>query len=163
MKQKRIVLFVTGFILCIILILLFLTNSTKTCTWQDKERKISVNVPRSWTFQNIPSFQGDDVLEASPDYGLELYINGKQNNCIYLFYRLGTLSFREPGMTVGDFQTKEGKTGTLYTVSNDTETTLAGHFDMGNYGFISKLDNTVFEENKKAIFSVIKSIQIIEY
>lgn len=139
------------------------TPNLQTCTYEDEERKITTKIPQNWTCKIMERTAATEDMEGSPNYGIEIYIDGNEQNSIYLFYQLGTVSFTQPGMLIDIFKTNEGKTGDLYTFFHDNTTTVFGVFDIGHYGFTTRLDNNLFNQNKKEIFSVIENIHITEY
>lgn len=164
MHRKSIyyVLIIGLFTLLIIAVIMLKRVSIQTCTYQDEHRKITVEIPKEWTFKVNNKFNGNESTEGFPDYGIEIYIDGDTKNKVYLFYQEGTINFSEPGMLSETFRTNKGQSGSLYTVLNDN-TRIFAIFDLGHYAITSELDNNLFSVNEKEILSMIKSICIVEF
>ena len=163
-RKSTFYLLIIGIITLIIITVIMLKRiSIQTCAYQDDYRKITVDIPKEWTFKVNNKFKGTESTEGSPDYGIEIYINGDTQNTLYLFYQEGTINFSEPGMLKKLFSTNKGQSGSLYTVSNDNTTRIFAIFDIGHYAITSELDNNLFKVKEKEILSMIKSIYIVEF
>lgn len=138
------------------------SGNIQTCIYQDEVRKMVINIPEEWTYALEKEFKGDENREGSPDFGIQLYIDGDTNNNIYFFYQHGTLNFQEPGITSETLKTKQGRAGKLSTAIQGDTRIIFVTYDIGHYAILARLDNNVFNANKKEIYKVIKSSYIEE-
>lgn len=167
MKHKRRLINYTIGVLILITIIVYALfikrNNSQMCIYEDDNRRFSIEIPKDWTYKIYNKFTGNETIEGSPDYGIEIYIDGDKNHSIYFFYQEGTLNLSEPGMSREAFKTKRGQSGNLSAIYNDNTTRIVIVFDIGHYAITTELDNSVFSVNKNKIFSMFKSIYIKEF
>lgn len=162
-KLILMVLFAGIFTLIIVIGIILKKGNIQTCTYQDDKRKMTVQIPKEWTYKINNQFKGDSSIEGLPDVGIDIYIDGDADNNVYFFYQDGTLIFDEPGMLIDQFETYKGQSGTLYKVNHNNTTRIITIFDIGHYAITTGLTNEEYELYEKEIFRMLKSCWIEEF
>ena len=126
-------------------------------TFTDKRFDFSVNYPASWRTE----VDKNSTLNANPDRGINIYIEGNKNEKIYVFSQVGPIGADQPSFAHEKFITNEGIDGEITYGDIDGKKQiyliLKGN---GYHGAIISVTNECFNNNKKQILGVLKSIKL---
>ena len=126
---------------------------------------IQALLPEGW--ESIP----EDVEEGSPDWGIRILAEGKEEALIAIRGQYGTLDVS--GLYPGPpetFLTDQGREAQYYKqeyASDQGEVftdryLVFGQLDSGFYGVSIQMPRSVFDRNEEAIQTLLKSIRITE-
>ena len=126
---------------------------------------IQALLPEGW--ESIP----EDVEEGSPDWGIRILAEGKEEALIAIRGQYGTLNVS--GLYPGPpetFLTDQGREAQYYKqeyASDQGEVFIDrylvfGQLDSGFYGVSIQMPRSVFDRNEEAIQTLLKSIRITE-
>lgn len=126
---------------------------------------IQALLPEGW--ESIP----EDVEEGSPDWGIRILAEGKEEALIAIRGQYGTLDVS--GLYPGPpetFLTDQGREAQYYKqeyASDQGEVFIDrylvfGQLDSGFYGVSIQMPRSVFDRNEEAIQTLLKSIRITE-
>lgn len=126
---------------------------------------IQALLPEGW--ESIP----EDVEEGSPDWGIRILAEGKEEALIAIRGQYGTLNVS--GLYPGPpetFLTNQGREAQYYKqeyASDQGEVFIDrylvfGQLDSGFYGVSIQMPRSVFDRNEEAIQTLLKSIRITE-
>lgn len=166
-KQNKILIIIISAILIIaaILLILLLPNE-KSYIFKTEETYFTVKFPSEWKVIEEPRQPGSSEFEPSPDEGIELLLNGNEDNFIWIYSQYGTLSHPEGNFNEEDFSTNKGIKGTLYKdreIPGNWYLVLDQDIAPDFYGaVVSFKDKELLNNNQKQVMNILESIDIKE-
>lgn len=133
-----------------------LTGDIKTYT--DKRFKFSVDYPAHWDSKVEKSWGSTKDHEASPDSGINIYVDDNKEDRIYVFAQVGHISI-SGNYKIDKFETKSGLTGDLYRSEDEgkIELILLLADQFGSASIHMSLDS--FKRNEKQVMGILGSIK----
>ncbi len=134
----------------------------------DKKLCFGVDYPSTWNSKIEEQIAATKEHNASPDAGIVIYVDGNQNERIYVFNQVGHIS---PGFSPHEdvqkdtFTTTSGLTGHIESLIHDGEIHAVLIFDdISNYlGFLGasiSMSTENYKKSEKEILGVLKSIRL---
>lgn len=170
--MKRTLIFTITILGCIIIIGLLGNKyilQQNAVTFEDTHGKIIITAPKNWSVKAQERTTGTENLEAFPDAGLTLYVNGNSDSCIYVFYQLGHISpaFSTEQQSSGEsVETQNAVQGTWYKISSEDiiqDMIIFDSFQGDNgvhYGISFHMNQETFNQNKEQIRKLISSMEL---
>ena len=129
-------------------------------TYTDEHAQFSVDYPSEWKTAVVPWEPATSDFEGSPDNGIKIFIEGNENEFIYVFgsegKASGYLSYPQE-----DFITKALLRGRISYTRQGEEYQVAVILDEGFHGAILHVGDACLTRNKAQILGILKSIKIL--
>ena len=129
-------------------------------TYTDEHAQFSVDYPSEWKTVIVPWEPATSDFEGSPDNGIKIFIEGNENEFIYVFgsegKASGYLSYPQE-----DFITKALLRGRISFTRQGEEYQIAMILDESFHGAILHLGDACLTRNKAQILGILKSIKIL--
>ncbi len=137
-------------------------------TYVDKKLGFSVDYPLNWNSKIEERIEATKEHNATPDVGIHIYVDGNQNERIYVFNQVGHIS---PGFSPEEdvqkdtFTSTSGLTGHIESLIQDGKIHAVLIFDdISNYhGFLGAsiyMSTENYKKSEKEILGVLKSIRL---
>ncbi|TGE37060.1 hypothetical protein E4K67_18460 [Desulfosporosinus fructosivorans] len=131
-----------------------------TKIYQDKRFDFSVEYPVEWTAIMETYIEPTAEHNASPDSGINIYVDGKQVERIYVFGQVSHIRPTIDGFHREEFTTNSGLKGHLYSDEIDGKRHIDLILGEGYHGANVRISPECFNQNKERIMEVLKSIKI---
>ena len=130
--------------------------------YTNNKYKFSVTFPKSYGYEFEKTWEGSAEREASPDGGINIYIEGKKEEKIYVFGQNGHIAVFDEGVKREEFVTNSNVKGELSSVGVDGN--LEMHLVLSNQfnGANVHVSIECYKKNKDQIFEILKSIELID-
>ncbi len=137
-------------------------------TYVDKKLGFSVDYPLNWNSKIEERIEATKEHNSTPDVGIHIYVDGNQNERIYVFNQVGHIS---PGFSPEEdvqkdtFTSTSGLTGHIESLIQDGKIHAVLIFDdISNYhGFLGAsiyMSTENYKKSEKEILGVLKSIRL---
>ncbi len=124
--------------------------------------KFSVDFPEDWTSMVEETWEATSEREASPDGGINIYIDGNVENKIYVYWQNGHISYPQGSDEKDIFTTDDGLNGELYEQAEDKRVKVQVIYGEGFHGAHVDVSEACYKHYKNEILEVIKSMKILE-
>lgn len=136
-------------------------------TYIDEKFKFSVEFPSYWEYEIEKIWEATSTQEASPDGGIDIYIDGNKNDRIRIYGQYGHISIPDDEFKMEDFSTTSGLIGTLLKQNTDGEIiiylVLNDNLAIGGFhGANIRMSQKCYQRNEKQVINVLKSITILD-
>lgn len=129
--------------------------------YEDEEFDFSVEYPSYWEGVPEETWVASEEREASPDGGINIYINGNEDDYIYILGQKGHWSKpNENGYVEKSFSTIDGEKGIIYEQSDESEYIGYLVLEEGFHGAVMRMSKEIYEENQDTINKVLTTIKI---
>ena len=132
-----------------------------TKTYIDQRFNFSVDYPEKWYAKMEYFLEATVEHNASPDSGINIYVDSKQDEKIYVFGQVSHISPTIDGFHREEFTTNSGLKGHLYSDEIDGKRHLDLILGEGFHGAHIRISAECFNQNKEQIMKVLKSIKIV--
>ncbi|WP_058303016.1 hypothetical protein [Gorillibacterium timonense] len=152
-------------LIAILVVVFYPRNKGEAVQFATKETKFEVQAPEGWKVVEQPRKPATADREATPDEGVELRLNGSEQNKVYVFNQYGTLSPPEEKLEQEAFTTTQGIKGTLYKdAANHTWWLILDQsIAPGFYGATVRFEDAeLFEKNQDTFREILGSIKIFK-
>ncbi|NLK86383.1 MAG: hypothetical protein GX279_02700 [Clostridiaceae bacterium] len=128
-------------------------------TYTDKTFDFSLDFPEKWEYSINHNIEATKEIEATPDSGIEIYVNENRENRIYVFQQRGHISIPDPNdYEVESIKTSSGLNGDLYKRKTDNVVEIRCIIDEF-IGVIVFMDYEIYDKNSEEIMNIIYSIR----
>lgn len=164
MPQKKYVMLILVFITTFII--LFVCNTqkgnynNKIQTYSNKNINFSVEFPNSWDSKISDRLGSTPSQDASPDGGIEIYVEGNKEDLIYVYGQIGHVSFPNTNCDSTKFVTSNGNKEILYTERVSDRKDMHLIFDEGFHAVHIYVSSSCFKKNEKKIMALLTSINL---
>lgn len=131
-----------------------------TKIYKDKRFDFSVEYPVEWTAIMETFIEPTAEHNASPDSGINIYVDGKQIEKIYVFGQVSHIRPTIDGFHREEFTTNSGLKGHLYSDEIDGKRHIDLILGEGYHGAHIRISPECFNQNKEQIMEVLKSVKI---
>lgn len=131
-----------------------------TKIYKDKRFNFSVEYPVKWTAIMETFIEPTADHNSSPDGGINIYVDGKQNEKIYVFGQVSHIRPAIDGFHREEFTTNSGLKGHLYSDEIDGKRHINLILGEGFHGVHLRISAECYNQNKEQIMVVLKSIKI---
>jgi hypothetical protein len=130
--------------------------------YTDKRFNFSVEYPKEWTTKIVGSWDATTEVEASPDSGIIVYVDGNVNESIYVYGQVSLINvLQEEGMREQKLVTRSGITGTLYSVVYKGKREVTLILGEGFVGAKVMMSDDCFKRNEDMVMTILKSVHIL--
>lgn len=164
LKRKKYVVLILFFIT--ICIMLFVGNTqkgnynNKIQTYSNKNINFSVEFPNNWDSKISERLESTPTQDASPDGGIEIYVEGNKEDLIYVYGQIGHVNFPNTNCDSTKFVTSHGNKGILYTERVSDRKDMHLIFDEGFHAAHIYVSSSCFKKNEKKIMDLLTSINL---
>lgn len=123
--------------------------------------KFSVEYPKKWNAQDEVYYEATVEHSASPDGGINIYLEDKKDEKIYVYGQDGHINFENHDFQRESFTTNNGLNGRLFSKEMDGKKVIYLILDEGFHGAYINIRSETFNQNKEQIMDVLKSIKIL--
>lgn len=162
---KRKYVFLSLFFITIFIIFLVCNTeegnyNNKVQTYSDRNTNFSVEFPNSWDSKISERLGSTPTQDASPDGGIEIYVDGNKDERIYVYGQIGHVSFAKANTDSTEFVTSHGNKGILYTERVSDRKDMHLIFDEGFHAAHIYVSFSCFKKNEKKIMALLTSINL---
>lgn len=129
-------------------------------TYADKNFNFSVEFPKNWSSKVLETWGATSIREASPDSGINIYVEGDTDNRISVIGQYGYLGIQLPDFESSEFVTKSGLKGELFSQTENERKVMYLVFDEGFHYANINVSLDCYKRNEKKIMDILKSINI---
>jgi len=123
--------------------------------------KFSVEYPVKWKVKEEQYLVATIDHNPSPDGGINIFVESKPDEKIYVFGQVSQVRFGEPGFQVESFVTNSGMKGTIFSNEVDGNKVIYLTFNDVFIGASMHISIECFNQNKEQIMNILKSIKPI--
>ena len=131
-----------------------------TKIYTDKRFNFSVEYPVKWTAKLETFIEPNAEHNGSPDGGIRIYVDGKQDESIYIYGQFGQIRTAIDGFHREEFTTNSGLKGLLYSDEINGKREIDLILGEGFHGAHLSIGSELFNQNKGQIMDVLKSMKI---
>ncbi|WP_432407596.1 hypothetical protein [Wukongibacter sp. M2B1] len=136
-----------------------LDNNLKT--YKNEDFGFSVEYPENWKIEEKKPWGGDENYEGSTDSGINIYVGNNKDESIYIFEQSWFINVEDFETLKEEFVTDGGVKGSLFINIVDNRYIIDLILGEGFNGAYLYLSKECFDKNKEQIFSVLRSIKIL--
>lgn len=157
---------IKGFIFIILIYTAFFVlcscSNNKIQIFSDKRFNFSVEFPKNWNSEIETTWDATPTQEASPDGGVDIYVEGVKDDKIEVYGQNGHIGILPlPNFKKTEFVTNSGLKGMLYSQTTENRKEIYLLFDEGFHAVHINVSSDCFKSNEKKIMDILKSINII--
>ncbi len=128
-------------------------------TYTDGTFDFSLDFPEKWEYSINPNIEATKEIEATPDSGIEIFVNEEIENRIYVFQQRGHISIPDlDDYEVETIITSSGLKGDLYKREADNIVEIRCIIDEF-IGVIVFMNDEIYDKNIEEIMDIIYSIR----
>ncbi len=127
-------------------------------TYKNERFGYSVEYPENWSSKEVGTKETTSENELSPDGGIEIYPDKKEDERIYVYGQIGHINIPSVN-TQEEFVTNDGVSGTLYIDEYNGKKIMNLVLGEGFIGANINVSLDCFKQNEKQIADLMKSIK----